>query len=175
MELNNATHDGGRRGASPPRGGQGRGEGMHRQVVAQRRHRRPETTTLLRRGVSVGGRGPPPPPPPRPPPPPPTFAKQGRRLRSVVWRHHLLVVASPPPPRPCPPLGGLLHADHRRLLRGSIPLPCTCFSALLACRARSLAALCDHILSRGFFMRSVSTRTVMIAISRRRCRSTAVR
>ena len=31
----------------PPWGGQGRGEGTHRQAVAPRRHRRPETTTLL--------------------------------------------------------------------------------------------------------------------------------
>ena len=31
----------------PPRGGQGRGEGTHRQAVAPRRHHRPETTTLL--------------------------------------------------------------------------------------------------------------------------------
>jgi hypothetical protein len=80
-----------------------------------------------------------------------------------------------PPPAPVPPWGGLLHADHRRLLRCSIPLPCTSFCALLACRARSLAALCSRILSRAFCMRSVSTRTVSIAISRRRCRSTAVR
>jgi hypothetical protein len=33
--------------ANPPRGGQGWGEGTHRQAVAPRRHRRPETTTLL--------------------------------------------------------------------------------------------------------------------------------
>jgi hypothetical protein len=51
---------------------------------------------------------------------------------------------SPPPPLPRPPWGGLLHAVYRRLLRCSIPVPCTSFCALLACRARSLAALCNR-------------------------------